>query len=94
MNKKMVKVFATALTGILVAGLGLLTTPASAAKTTINYFTFKNATNTQVHTLGGQYDHPTEVGKASCMTNITSSIEAVKVKNFTMQVEISTQSDD
>jgi multiple sugar transport system substrate-binding protein len=43
MNKKMVKVIATAASAALIAGLGLLTTPASAAKTTINYFTFSAA---------------------------------------------------
>ena len=43
MNKKMVKVIATAVSGLMVAGLGLITAPASAAKTTINYFTFSAA---------------------------------------------------
>jgi multiple sugar transport system substrate-binding protein len=43
MNKKMVKVIATAISGLMVTGLGLFTTPASAAKTTINYFTFSAA---------------------------------------------------
>lgn len=44
MNKKMIKVIATAASGLLVAGLGFGAAPASAApKTTINYFTFSAA---------------------------------------------------
>lgn len=44
MKKKMIKVIATAASGLLVAGLGLGSAPANAApETTINYFTFSAA---------------------------------------------------
>lgn len=61
---------------------------------TIKDFSFKNGTNTLVLTVGGVDIDAVTVGKASCLWLISGSIEAVKVKNLTMQVEISTQSDD
>jgi hypothetical protein len=47
-----------------------------------------------VLTVGGVDIDATTKGKATALWLIPCSIEAVKVKNLTMQVEISTDSND
>ena len=61
---------------------------------TVKDFSFKNGTNTLVLTVGGVDIDATTKGKATALWLIPCSIEAVKVKNLTMQVEISTDSND
>ena len=54
---------------------------------TIKDFSFKNGTNTLVLTVGGVDIDVETKGKASCLWLISGSIQAIKIKNLTMQVE-------
>ena len=57
-------------------------------------FSFKLDNKKLVLTVSGVDIDVETKGKASCLWLISGSIEAVKIKNFTMQLEISTESED